>query len=384
MIIWAIVSGCTAFVNSEASLLVVRFFLGIVEAPFFPCAIYFLSCWYKKRELGIRMALLVSGLITSNAFAGLLAAGILSGMQDVGHLHQWQWLFIIEGLVTIFVAICAIFILPDYPRNTRWLTEEERKFAQARLAVDVGSVDLLGEEGSSILNSLLQAVKDYRVWLFACMQMACTASISFSHFFPTLVQELGFESNTLTLLLTSPPYVVALFWALSLAWQADKRQVRSTYAGISAAVALVGGIIIIALPPEYKWANYAMMFLLVCGTYGVYCTTYTWLSSTIVRPPAKRAAAVGIANSFANLASFYGNYFWLDKYEPAFKQSWGCVIAFVALCFSMILTLRYVLRRRNKKFEQMAAERDAGLVVEESRLTEEELRALRRGFRYVI
>lgn len=141
MIIWAIVSGCTAFVKSTGSLLTVRFFLGVVEAPYFPCAIYFLSCWYKKGELGIRMALLVSGLITSNAFAGLLAAGILSGIGDAGGLHQWQWLFIIEGLVTIFVAACAIFILPDYPHNTRWLTEEERKFAQARLAADVGSAE---------------------------------------------------------------------------------------------------------------------------------------------------------------------------------------------------------------------------------------------------
>lgn len=241
---------------------------------------------------------------------------------------------------------------------------------------------LLGEEGSSLLNSLLQAIKDYRVWLFACMQMACTASISFSHFFPTLIQELGFESNTVTLLLTSPPYVVALFWALSLAYSADRRQVRSIYAASSAVVALLGGIIVIALPEDQKWPNYAMMFLLVSGTYGIYCTTYTWLSSTIVRPPAKRAAAVGIANSFANLASFYGNYFWLDKYEPAFKQSWGCVIAFVTLCLSCILALRYVLRRRNRTFERLVAEREAG-TIDESRLTEEELRALHRGFRYV-
>ena len=118
MIIWAIVSGSTAFVKSPGSLLAVRFLLGIVEAPFFPCAIFFLSCWYKKRELGIRMALLVSGLIASNAFAGLLAAGILS-IGDAGGLHDWQWLFIIEGLVTVFVAFCSIWILPDYPKNTK-------------------------------------------------------------------------------------------------------------------------------------------------------------------------------------------------------------------------------------------------------------------------
>lgn len=383
MMVWAVVSGCTAFVTSTAGLLTVRFFLGIVEAPFFPCAIYYLSCWYKKSELGIRMALLVSGLILSNAFSGLIAAGILSGMQGVGSLKAWQWLFIIEALVTIVVAFAAIFILPDYPNTTKWLSEEERNVAQARLAVDVGSEEALTEDSPGVLKSLLLAAKDYRVWLFACMQMSCTAAISYSHFFPTLIKELGFKSNTLTLLLTSPPYCLAFIWAISIAIMADRRQIRSTYAGMSAAIALVGGIVTLALPESAKWPKYAMMFLLVLGTYGVYCTTYTWLSSTIPRPPAKRAASIGIANSFANLASFYGNYFWLDQYEPAYKQSWGIVLAFIALCLACILALRFFLGRRNKHFEELAAQSQTGHI-NVYQLNEEETRALNSGFRYVI
>lgn len=90
MVVWAIVSGCTAFVSSPAGLLTVRFFLVIAEAPFFPCAIYYLSCWYKKAELGKRMALLVSGIIVSNAFAGLLSAGIFGGMSHVDVLRPWS------------------------------------------------------------------------------------------------------------------------------------------------------------------------------------------------------------------------------------------------------------------------------------------------------
>lgn len=181
MIVWAIVSGCTAFVSNTGGLLAVRFFLGIVEAPFFPCAIYYLSCWYPKQELGKRMALLVSGIIVSNAFAGLLSAAILEGFSHVEVLHTWSWLFIIEGLMTVVVAFCAIFLLPDYPKNTRWLTTEEKQIAQARLALDVGSADVLDEEHQGAWRSLQQAAKDHRVWLFACMQMATTASISYSH-----------------------------------------------------------------------------------------------------------------------------------------------------------------------------------------------------------
>jgi len=72
---WAIVSGLNSATNSPASLLTVRFFLDMID-----------SCWYTKRELGIRMALLICGILLSNSFAGLISAGILSGMQGVGRL----------------------------------------------------------------------------------------------------------------------------------------------------------------------------------------------------------------------------------------------------------------------------------------------------------
>jgi MFS family permease len=72
IILWVIVSGCTAAVTNTAGLLALRFCLGLIEAPFFPGAVYFLSCWYTKRELGVRMALLICGLLLSNAFVGLI------------------------------------------------------------------------------------------------------------------------------------------------------------------------------------------------------------------------------------------------------------------------------------------------------------------------
>ncbi|KAL6151898.1 hypothetical protein ACJQWK_10156 [Exserohilum turcicum] len=240
IITWAIVSGCTSATSSPGGLLAVRFFLGLVEAPFFPGAVYLLSCWYTKRELGVRMALLICGLLLSNCFAGLISAGILSGMKGVGQLAAWRWLFILEGLATIVVGLTAMIFLPDYPATTKWLSEEEKVVAQGRLAADAGSDDALGEEDVRIWRGIVQASKDIRVWLFACLQMATTASISYSHFFPTLIKQIGFKDNTTVLLLTSPPYLFAFIWALSFAVVADKKQNRSMGAGISAVVAMLG------------------------------------------------------------------------------------------------------------------------------------------------
>ncbi|WKT51797.1 hypothetical protein QSH57_002311 [Fusarium oxysporum f. sp. vasinfectum] len=382
IILWACVSACTSATSSPAGLLIVRFVLGIVEAPFFPGAIYYLSTWYTKKELGIRMALLVCGLLLSNCFAGLISAGILSGMADVGHLAAWRWLFILEGLATIVIGVVAFFLLPDYPGTTSWLTEEERVVAQGRLAVDAGSEEILGEEEITMKQAILSAVRDYRVWLFSCLQMSTTASISFSHFFPTLIQQLSFKNNTIVLLLTAPPYLFSFIWALSFAWDADRRQKRSPHAAISGLTAIAATIALVAITDQ-KWPRYALTFLASAGTFGIYSTTYPWLSSTIVQPRVKRAASIGIANTLANSASLFANYFWLDQYGPDFRVSWACILAFQGLGFACIMGLRYSLKRANKAFDELSATVDETNEENVNRLDKDAQRAVLNGFRFI-
>lgn len=196
MLIWALVSACTGATSNTAGFLAVRFCLGIAEGPFFPSAIYFLSCWYgscfthsawflssdekltnhqntfryRKKELGVRIALLMSGLVSSQAFAGLVSAGILKGMDGTTKLAAWRWLFILEGVFTAVLAVLAFFALPDYPATTKWLSDDEKICAMARLADDIGSESLV-QEVVPMTGALLMAVRDYRVWLLACLQM---------------------------------------------------------------------------------------------------------------------------------------------------------------------------------------------------------------------
>ncbi len=63
-----------------------------------------------------------------------------------GQLGQeaWRWLFYIEGAMTVAVAIIAIFILPDFPSTSNWLTPAERRLAELRMEEDAGVVDEVG------------------------------------------------------------------------------------------------------------------------------------------------------------------------------------------------------------------------------------------------
>ncbi len=118
MLAWGVVSGAAAGAQSYGGLLAVRFILGFVEAAYFvespipsrsvfpsnprqPGSLYYLSCWYTRKELALRTALLYSGSLLSGAFGGLIAAGITNGMDGVCGLRAWRWLFIIEGAITV-------------------------------------------------------------------------------------------------------------------------------------------------------------------------------------------------------------------------------------------------------------------------------------------
>ena len=197
--------------------LLTRFFLGFVEAAFFPGAYFLLSKWYKRSELGLRIALLYCGNIISNAFGSLMASGILSGMNGkLGHA-AWRWLFYIEGALTIFVAVCAIFILPDFPATTkgRWLSDQERALAMKRMEEDAGVGDEAETEVGGPMAGLMMALKDWKVWWMALTMTSQVVALSFNAYFPTLSATMGF-STTVSLLLCAPPFAFTAIEAFFL------------------------------------------------------------------------------------------------------------------------------------------------------------------------
>lgn len=190
--------------------LTTRFLLGIVEASFFPGALFLISKWYKHSELGMRTALLFCGNIISNAFGSLIASAILDTME--GRLGQaaWRWLFFIEGSLTVLVAILAIFVLPDFPETTKrgWLTEKEIRLALQRMKEDSDETkDLSSGEGGHVAG-FWAAIMDPNVYILTTIMALQIVANSFNMYFPTLAKTLGYN-RTITLLLCSPPFLVS-------------------------------------------------------------------------------------------------------------------------------------------------------------------------------
>ena len=76
-----------------------------------------------------------------------------------------RWLFIIEGVITIVIAFAAFFVLPNFPRTTTWLTENERQLAIWRLDEDIGEDDWIGSEQQSFFHGMKLAFADIKMWI---------------------------------------------------------------------------------------------------------------------------------------------------------------------------------------------------------------------------
>jgi len=352
MIVWGIISGATAACQSFGGLLACRFFLGFIEAAYFPGCLFYLSSWYTRKELGFRTAVLYSGSLISGAFGGLITAGITSNMDYTRGLRAWRWVFIIEGAITVVIAFTAFFILPNFPRTTKWLTEEERQLAVWRLEEDIGEDDWTSSHDQSFWGGLKLAFEDIKTWILMIMLLGIVSSASVTNFFPTVVKTLGY-SNIHTLLLTAPPYVLAVITTFLNAWHADRTGERYFHIVVPLCVGV--GAFILAAATRATAPRYVAMMLMVPGVYTGYVVCLAWISNSIPRPPAKRAAALAAINAVSNASSIYASYMYPQakgQTHPNLVLPLSVDSATAALAIIMATVLRIMLGRLNKRLDR--------------------------------
>ncbi|RDW57673.1 hypothetical protein BP5796_12474 [Coleophoma crateriformis] len=346
---WGIVSMCQGFTKNFAGLLLNRLVLGLVEGPFLPGVMFLMSCWYKRSELPPRIALLYGANMLATAFGGLIAAGIISRMEGKLGRPAWEWLFIIEGSITIAVAIIVIPMLPDYPGQSkiRWLPQELQLMAEWRIRKE--NAGIVDEDMETMWWGLKQALIDPKLYMFVVLQMSLLTAQSFNNFFPSIVGTLGYNT-TITLLLTAPPYFFAFICSISISFHAAYQKERGYHIAIPMMFALIGNLLAMFLPST--GGRYFSMFLMTAGSYSPYNLCISWLSSSLPRPKVKRASALAIINLMgAGVAHFYTVYMFPDSQKPRYYAGGGVMCGACLVCTAMAMAIKRHLKNENQKFE---------------------------------
>ncbi|KAI8691852.1 MFS domain-containing protein [Fusarium sp. Ph1] len=342
---WAIVSACTALAKNYTGLVLLRFFLGVAEAPFYPGALYLLSIFYTRKEIATRLSILYSGNIFATSFSGLIAAATFSTIDGHHGLKGWQWLFIIEGVLTFAVGIIGIFTLADSPLTTRWLKPEERQLAHDRMVRDTVGF----EESKGARAGFSQAIRDPRLWLFCFIQNMHLSACSFNNFFPTVVGSLGFNS-TITLVLTCPPYLVSGFFGYLAGLSSGRYNERTWHITVCMGIALVGYIISCATLNTP--ARYIACFLFASGAYAVNSMILGWVSATLGSTPEKKSVSLSIVNVIANASYIYTAYLYPKSDGPRYLTGMASNAAFAVMCIASTWVMRTWLVRTNKKLDR--------------------------------
>jgi Major Facilitator Superfamily len=320
MAIWGLLSTLTGLTRNAWQLYTIRFLLGFSESAFyrkFNClsttpvlsvfpipilfsviagALFLLSSWYKRKELGVRSAILYSGSQLGSAFSGLISGAVQQGLAGAGGLESWRWIFIVDGTLTLAVAFGAAFVLPDYPSTTSWISSTERTVALERMTADAGQPDDSSENWRSGFGL---ALRDRRVYIFALTFLCIQVTSATSNYFPSVVQTLGF-TKTHTLLLTAPPYLVAMIISIGNNRSADCRRNSSFHIIWPLALAVLG--FVLGALSLHTRVRYFAMVLMITGGQGSNAVLLAWTQKTILRPRIKRASAVAFVNAVGNLA----------------------------------------------------------------------------------
>ncbi|KAJ3457080.1 hypothetical protein FSOLCH5_011680 [Fusarium solani] len=348
MALWAVVSTLTAIAKDFKGLLLTRFFLGVVEAPFYPGALYMLSMFYNRNEIATRISILFTANICGTAFAGLIAIGVFK-MSGIAGLAGWRWLFILQGIITFIVSIVSIFILPDEPQNTRWLSQEERNLAASRIAEDTVRL----KANTSTWAGLVEALRDPNLWVLIFVQHLHLAASNFKNFFPTIVETLGFSRNV-TLALTCPPYLVS--GVISIAWAASSGHFNERVWHITASkcVAVLG--FVLACTTLNIGARYFAMCTFATGVYSANSIILGWVSTTCGQTREKKAISLAIVNTFASISAIYGPYLWPKSNAPRYTIPMLASAAFSIGAVFLAWLLRWMLVRANKKLLQQSGD----------------------------
>jgi Major Facilitator Superfamily len=218
-----------------------------------------------------------------------------------------------------------------------------------RLEVDIGEDDWVNSKQQTPLHGAKLAVCDPKAWLLLITIYGFTSSGTVTTFFPTVVKGLGYGDVT-TLLLTAPPYVIAVGAVLTNAWHADRSRERYLHVALPPVIGVIS-FIIAATTTKFA-PRYLAMCLMVGSTYSGYVVALAWISNVLPRPATKRAAALAGINALSNVCQIYSPFLYPASAGPRYVVAFGvnCGMSCISVIFATVL--RFVLSHLNKEIEK--------------------------------
>jgi MFS transporter, ACS family, tartrate transporter len=347
MLSWGVVSCSFMFMWDEWSFYTLRFLLGVTEAGFFPGMILYLTYWFPVRLRARMVARFMAAIPVSYIIGSPLSGAILKGMDDVGGMQGWQWMFLLEGIPTLILGVIVLFYLTDRPAKAGWLSEAERQWLEADLEMDRARIADGGRK------DIAGAFLDWRVWYLVLLYLTnVVANYGLGLWMPAVIEDSNpalkasdpAAASKWAANLTAIPWIVTFFVMITNGWHSDKTNERRWHIAIPHLVAASGMI-----GALFFLDSTVMLIVCLCvaaaginSILGVF-----WALPASFLTGAAAAGGIAMINSLGNLGGFLGPYT-----MGALKKTYGYDGGFIAIACSLALGAVLVVLFRAKKKQE--------------------------------
>ncbi|ESK96304.1 allantoate permease [Moniliophthora roreri MCA 2997] len=340
MVAWSIVTIGQFWLSGRSSFFICRALLGFIQGGFIPDLILYLSYFYTKNELPLRLALFWMSSNLCSIVASFIAFGVLR-MRGVLGYEGWRWLFLIEGCITAVIGITTFFRMPPSPTQTKtwfrpkgWFTEREEIIAVNRVMRDDPSKgDMHNREGLTV-KRLWTAICDYDLWpLYFIGLMFGIPTSPPSTYLTLSLRNIGF-STFQTNLLTIPSTVAGIITMFGITVVSEMVNDRS-FVSMAEDLWTLPFLVAIYCLPEHpnQWMYFGLATALLSYPY-THPIQVGWASRNS-GAVASRTVNASIYNMAVQASSVVASQIYRADDAPRYQR--GNLILIVICCFNCII-----------------------------------------------
>lgn len=295
MAAWGVISCLMILIRGPISFSVMRFLLGAAEAGFFPGMILYMKNWFPAKT----RARAVAWFMTANPIAGVIGSpvsGALLNLHGSG-LSGWQWMFIMEGLPAIILALVVLVTLADTPQEARWLKGDEKQWLLRELAEEKSSESLVTQQtfGKILLSP--------KLWLLSLVYFAVSTTMyGVTLWLPTVIRALSGLSYLWTGVVAVIPFVVTTLAMVLVGMHSDRCGERRWHTALPAFAAAAALLV----------AAYGHAAVIVVAGIGLGLALAEsmagpfWALATSSMAGLSAATGIAVINSLGNLGGYFG------------------------------------------------------------------------------
>jgi ACS family tartrate transporter-like MFS transporter len=336
MISWGLLSAATAFVVGPWSFYLVRFFLGLAEAGFFPGIILYFTYWFPAVHRGRIVAGFMTALPLAIAFGAPVSTSLLQ-LDGLFGIAGWKWLYFLEAAPSVLLGMVVLAFMTDRPSNAKWLAPDERAWLEGELRRERRQVEAVRKY------SLLQALYNPRVVALCAIYFGiAAASVGLVMFLAQIVKELGL-SNLITGYVSAIPYIAGTLGMVVCGYITDRMRERRLNCFV-ACVFAAGGLVLAGAMLGTWWSLIGLSIATI-GFYGM--KPAFWPMPSLFLTGSAAAAGIAWVNAVGNLAGTVTPFIvgWVKDATGSFSGGLYTLAAFALLAAVVTLLLPADRRR---------------------------------------